>query len=198
VLLAGLTAAAFGACGGGERQDENEPEGTFKVDVTRASFPAEQTLAKVSEVRITVRNVDTKDVPNVAVTLNGLDVRLDDASLADPSRPQFVINAVPTNIGGFPEAKEAGPKGGETAYVNTWALGELKPNESKTFVWKVTAVRAGKYKLAYEVSGGLNGKAKAVDASGKQPKGSFTGEVSKEPPKTRVADDGKTVVEDTR
>jgi hypothetical protein len=198
MLLAGLTAAAIGACGGGERQDEDEPEGNYRVDVTRASFPAEQSLAKVSELRITVRNVDSKSVPNVAVTVNGFDVRLDDPSLADPTRPQFVLNAQPKNIGGFPEAKEAGPEGGETAYVNTWALGELKPNESKTFVWKVTAVRAGRYRIAFEVGGGLNGKAKAVDQAGKQPKGTFTGEVSKDAPKTRVADDGRTVVEDTR
>ena len=40
-----LTAAAFAAgCGGGERQDANEPSGTFKVDVVKASFTKKQRL----------------------------------------------------------------------------------------------------------------------------------------------------------
>ena len=46
-----IVTALFGAallasgCGGGERQDADEPSGTFKVDVS-ASFPAEQRLAR--------------------------------------------------------------------------------------------------------------------------------------------------------
>jgi len=32
------------------------------------------------------------------------------------------------------------PRGAETAYKDTWALGALKPGRSKTFNWDVTAV----------------------------------------------------------
>lgn len=190
-----LAAAAFAAgCGGGERQDADEPEGTYKVEVTEASFPGEQKLAKRSTLRITVRNADTKAIPNIAVTLRGLERRVDDPDLADPRRPVFALNGEPVEIGGLPESRPQTPRGGDTAYVDTWALGELRPGQSRTFEWSVTAVEAGPYKLTYEISAGLDGKAKAVDRSGQTPRGVFTGTISDEPPDARVAADGRTVV----
>jgi hypothetical protein len=199
--LAGLCAIgliALSGCGGGDRQDKDEPSGKYRVDVTEASFPAEQKLAKQSDIVIAVKNTGNETVPNITVTLNGLDYRLKDPQVADPSRPQFVINGVPKNIGSFAESKEAAPEGGETAYVNTWALGPLSPGKERTFRWTVTAVKAGPYKLTYEVAAGLNGKAKAVNASDQTPRGLFAGTVTEKPPKTRVSDDGKTVIEGTR
>jgi hypothetical protein len=191
-------ALGLGACGGGERQDENEPEGQFKVEVVNANFPEQQKLAKRSELEITVRNAGREAVPNIAVTVDGFDVRLKDPDLADPARPVFVINGQPKRIGDFAESKQQAPEGGDTAYVNTWALGQLQPGEEKTFRWSVTAVRAGDYRLEYKVAAGLDGKAKAVDDSGNPPTGIFVGTVEDEPPDTRVAEDGKTVVGGTR
>jgi hypothetical protein len=83
--------------------------------------------------------------------------------------------------------------------VNTWACGRLRRGDERTFVWKVTAVKAGPYKLSWRVAAGLNGKAKAVAAGGgAAPSGTFTGTVSDAAPKVRIADDGKTVVNETR
>ena len=178
-------------------QDENEPEGNFPLEVVDASFPGEQKLAKRSELRITVRNAGSETVPNIAVTVQGFSERRDNPDLADPERPIFVINGVPTEIGGLPEAKEAAPAGCDTAYVNTWACGPLKAGREKTFRWSVTAVQAGGYKVSYRVAAGLDGKAKAIPSSG-QLAGTFSGEVSDEAPDTRVADDGKTVIRGTR
>jgi hypothetical protein len=183
------------ACGSGERQDENEEAGDYRVEVVDASFPQKQSLARKSSLVIKVRNADRKTVPNIAVTVDGFTVRERNASLSDPNRPQFAINGEPVSIGGFPEAKEAGPRGGETAYVGTWALGPLKAGQEKTFRWTVTAVKAGAYRIKYEVSAGLDGKAKAVDSAGTRPSGLFVGTVSDKPPQTRIAEDGKTVVE---
>ena len=192
-------ALALSACGGGERQDENEPEGDFKVEVVKAEFPSKQKLAKRSDLVITVKNAESsKSIPNIAVTVRGFDVKLDNDQLADPKRPVFVINGVPKEIGTFPESKEAGPEGGETAYVDTWALGPLKAGEEKTFKWSVTAVRPGPYRLRYRVSAGLDGKAKAVGTGGQAPAGLFLGTVKDEAPDTRIADDGKTVIEGLR
>ena len=167
-------------CGGGERQDANEPSGTYKVQVVEAKFPDKQSLAKRSTLTITVKNVDTKTIPDVAVTVKSFDQTKNDPTLADPRRPQFVVNR--------------GPAGGDTAYVGTSALGPLKPGEMKTFKWDVTAVVAGKYSLKYAVAAGLNGRARAVLARGGRPSGEFTGTVSNKAPEARVADDGKTVV----
>jgi hypothetical protein len=78
--------------------------------------------------------------------------------------------------------------------VGTSALGPLKPGETKTFEWDVTAVAAGKYSLKYAIAAGLDGKARAVLAGGGRPAGRFTGTISSKAPNTKVADDGKTVV----
>ncbi len=131
------------SCGGDPRQDEDEPDGKFAVSAD-ATFPSKQKLAKRSTLAITVRNDENrKAIPNVAVTVNGFDTRIRQQGVADPSRPVFVINGRPKSIGTFPETKEDGPVGGETAYVNTWALGRLGPGKTKTFKWNVTAVRPG-------------------------------------------------------
>ena len=197
--LAVLGLLAIAGCGGGERQDADEPEGDFAVDVLRAQFPVQQTLARRSDLVITVRNAGERTVPNVAMTVEGFNYKEDDPDLADPERPRFAINGVPVEIGGFPEAKDASPRGCDTAYVNTWACGPLKPGKEKTFRWSVTAVKAGPFKIDWRVAAGLDGKAKAVSAGGGPAQnGSFAGTISDVAPETRVADDGKTVVTGTR
>jgi hypothetical protein len=198
LALAGVVATA--GCGGAERQDEDEREGEFAVEVVRASFPEDQKLAKSSSLVITVRNAGNETIPNVAVTVDGFNFRKANPDLADPERPQFVINGRPREIGGFPEAKDASPLGCDTAYVNTWACGPLAADKQKTFRWSVTAVEAGDFEINWRVAAGLDGKAKAVNAGGGggAPSGSFSGQVSDEAPEVRVADDGETVVEGTR
>jgi hypothetical protein len=129
------------------------------------------------------------------VTIAGLDYRATQPGLANPERPQFAVNAVPREIGGFPEAKDATPDGCDTAYVNTWACGPLKPGAQRTFEWKLTPVKAGPYKISWRVVAGLNGKAKAVASTGGgAPAGTFSGSVSNAAPDVRIAADGKTVV----
>jgi hypothetical protein len=190
---------ALAGCGGGERQDENEPEGNFAVEVVRASFPDHQKLAKSSDMIVTVRNAGDKTIPDIAVTVNGFDERKKDPDLADPTRPVFAVNGVQVEIAGFPEAKDATPRGCDTAYVNTWACGPLKPDEEKTFRWTVTAVQAGDYRIDWRVAAGLDGKAKAVAAGGgPAPRGQFAGTISNAAPDVRVADDGHTIVNGTR
>ena len=197
--VAALCLVAVAGCGGGERQDENEPEGSYPVEVVRASFPENQKLAKSSNLLVTVRNAGQETIPNIALTVNGLDERKDDPDLADPTRPVFALNGVQVQIAGFPEAKDASPRGCDTAYVNTWACGPLRPNEQRTFRWSVTAVRAGDFSVNWRVAAGLDGKAKAVTpGGGPAPRGQFSGTISDEAPDVRVADDGKTIVNGTR
>ena len=196
LVLTGVFALA--GCGGGERQDEDEPEGDFDVEVTRATFPKEQRLAQTSNLLITVRNAGDRVLPNVAVTVEGFDFEKDDETLSDSSRPQFAVNGVPREIGGFPDAKDATPLGCDTAYVDTWACGPLRAGDEKTFRWSVTAVKAGPYEITWRVAAGLNGNAVAVGVEGTPARGTFAGEVSDVAPEVRVGDDGRTVVEGTR
>jgi hypothetical protein len=178
--LGALVALVVAGCGGGERQDKNEPEGTFDVDVSRASFPLTQHVSQQSRLRIRVRNRGNKTIPNVAVTLKGLSERDKQEGLADPNRSIWII--------------DEGPKGGDTAYVGTWALGSLRPGDSKTFVWRVTPTRSGQYDVRYEIAAGLDGKAKARSSEGGKPTGSFTVRVSGKPADARVDPDTGRVV----
>jgi hypothetical protein len=167
-----LVALLLGACGGGEKQDANEPSGTWKLDVLSASFPGKQHLGEQTTLQITVKNADDREVPNIAVTVDGFDQRHDDPTLADPKRPIWIVNTPPVNAA--------------SAFTNTWSLGALPPGHTRTFAWKVTAVRAGTYSVRYKVAAGLDGKAKAVLADGSPPKGSFIARVTRKPRPVKI------------
>ena len=181
--LAALTLGALvvsGCGGGGERQDEDEPTGEWTVDVVEADFPEQQRLAEQVSLKLRVRNADSQAIPNVAVTVNGFSARSEQPGLADPDRPVWII--------------DDGPRGGVTAYTNTWALGRVAAGQEKEFVWKVTPVKAGRYEVRYRVSAGLDGKAKAVLAGGAQPSGTFDVQISREPDQSRVDPDTGEVI----
>jgi hypothetical protein len=177
--IAGVTATAaivagglVAGCGGGERQDADEPEGTYKVDVVDAEFPLAQRLAKAETLTIRVRNADSKKIPNVAVTVDSFTTASKQEGLADPQRPVWIV--------------DDGPRGGTTAYTNTWALGEIPPGQERTFAWKVTAIKSGEYTVKYRVSAGLDGKAKAQLGDGGVPEGSFKVSIADTPPAATV------------
>ena len=171
-IAAGLAALAVAGCGGGERQDAAEPSGTFEVDVVSATFPAKQHLAQPERFVISVRNSGDRTVPNLAVTVNSFSARSEQPGLADPERAVWVV--------------DSSPRGGDTAYTNTWALGPLAPGKTRRFVWRVTAVQAGTHTVKWQVAAGLNGKAKATLSGNRAPAGSLTVDVSEKPAQAHV------------
>jgi hypothetical protein len=188
-LIAAL--AAVSGCGG-QVQSDNEPEGDYKLAVSEASFPAKQAIAEQSTMRIRVRNEEQKTIPDVAVTvetkgsggggedgagLTAFGQKASDSRLADPNRPIWVLDQE--------------PRGGTSAYSNTWTLGPLEGGETKTFEWKLTAVEPGTYSLAYKVAPGLDGKAKLADGS--KADGTFDVTVTDEPIPARVNSKGEVV-----
>lgn len=172
-LACGATAiVAAAGCGGDDRQDADEPSGTFAVDVD-ASFPERQRLARSEELEISVRNTGRDAVPNVAVTVDGLEAASKQQGLADPNQPVWIV--------------DAGPRGGVTAYANTWALGRVEAGQTKKFTWRVTPVRAGTHEVRWKVAAGLNGRAKAsLGDSGEEPSGTFSVRVADTPPRSRI------------
>jgi hypothetical protein len=168
-VLAG--AVALPGCGGAQ-QDATEPSGTFRVDVVDASFPVKQRLAEPEDLRIAVKNTGDHDVPNVAVTVDSFSQVSTQQGLADPQRPVWIV--------------DESPRGGDTAYVNTWALGRLRPGQTKTFHWRVTAIASGEHKVHWAVAAGLNGKAKARLRGNRTPEGDFTVQISPKPSQARV------------
>jgi hypothetical protein len=189
LVAAAVTAGLLATAGcGGKRQDADEPSGQFKVDVTSASFPARQTIAEPARMKIEVRNADKRALSNVAVTVQtkpsttgaaplAFGQADSDTRLADTGKPVWIV--------------DAGPSGGDTAHTNTWALGRMFPGETKTFTWRLTAVKAGTYTVAYRVAPGLDGKAKP--AGGTRTRGTFTVTISDKPVPARVDDNGNVV-----
>ena len=128
-----------------------------------------------------VRNDSGKTIPNLAVTITsdddakggaGFTTRSTAADLADPTRPLWIV--------------DEGPRGGDTAYVSTWALGPVADGRTKTFEWHVTPIVAGTHMLRWHVAAGLNGKAVARTANGQDPAGTFRVRVASKPAPVKV------------
>jgi hypothetical protein len=203
--MPGLAMVAAG-CGGGTTvkgapQDTDEKAGDYPVSVEEAEFPLQQALAKSTTMRVVVRNAGDQKIPDIAITVqckkakNGQDGSFDrqvggSPQQADKNRPIFVVDQIPGAA--RPASRQnLDPLERSSAYVDTYTLGELGPNRTATFEWKVTAVRAGPFRICYRVAAGLDGKAIAKPASGSLPlEKEWTGNVSNAAPKTGVADDG--------
>jgi len=224
VALACATSLVAAGCGGGTRQDEDEPDGNFPVEVVSTEFPEEQKLAKDSKMQIVVRNAGDEEIPVISVTVEcpgqepededdrsagsggspsgsgsqggGFNYRSTFPGVADPSRPQFVVNTIPTRTPRNYDRGRLDPLERSSSYVSTFPLGKLAPNREATFTWDVTAVRSGPYKICWKVNAGLDGKAKAKPFQGTPIAGEFSGTVSDEAPDARIADDGRTIIEE--
>ena len=188
-MVSAVACLALAGCGG-DRQDADEPEGEFALEVVEATFPERQTTAQHSTMRIAVRNIDDRNLPNLAVTINtespgGADpagafaMAATDPRLADPEQPVWIV--------------DRGPSGGDTAATNTWAVGPVFPGQTREIEWRLTAVRPGTYTVNYSVSPGLHGR--AVPANGQDTTGSFRVQISDEPVPARVNRKGEVVRE---
>ena len=201
---------ALAACGSGARQDANEPTGKFPVTISAASFPARQRLAQHSVLVIRVRNSGTKPIPNVAVTICnvtctysphqppgwGTSVQpfgeyLHQPGLASHSRPVWIVDRPPGPC--HYSCQNGGAGSYFTAASNTWAAGQLPPGHTATFTWGVTAVAAGAHTVAWQVSAGLYGKARAVLSNGSIPKGAFRVRITRVPQQAFVTSGGKII-----
>jgi len=175
-------------CGSGAHQDAGEPAGTFAMKVVRASFPTAQSIARQTKFELQVSNTGTRTVPDVAVTIDSFDYASNYPELAANKRPVWAIERGPGAIADPPvESQEVSlPGGGQTAYVNTWALGALAPSKTRTFIWRVVPVKAGSYTVHYTVAAGLAGKAKARLSSGAPVQGQFAVDIAPAPGPTHV------------
>lgn len=184
VALAFAILAAAG-CGGGERQDANDADGTYRVAVD-PTFPARQGLADETELRLVVENKSGKTIPNLAATIEMAGdgdqaqafARLDQAvGLASRSRPVWIVDASP----------------GATAYDDTWAYGPLPPGRRATLSWQVSAISAGRWRIRWRLIGSLGGRAKVVERDGVRAQGTFDVVVGRAPAQARVGANGEVI-----
>src|SRR5512132_3225448 len=64
-----LVSAGVASCGGGSRQDANEAEGDFPVQIVSADFPTKQQLAENTNLTLSVANTGDKTIPDLAITI---------------------------------------------------------------------------------------------------------------------------------
>lgn len=198
-------AALLAACGGSGSADK-EAAGEFDVGVTAASFPSLQRLGQTSLLKLSLKNEGEKAVPNLVVYFSvagkqgataslPFGVHERQAELANPTRPVWVLAE------GFPKRAQAGAEAGDSAEKNpattadpkTFAFGPLAAGQTRSLVWKLSAVRQGRYTLRYQVGAGLGTQTKAKTEGGVAPGGTFVAEVTAQTPDTEVTDDGEIV-----
>jgi hypothetical protein len=182
-----LLCALFAVACGDERQDADAPSGRFDLDVTEATFPAQQRIAEPSTLKLQVENTGDRAVPDLAVIVEtdpaqegqspvAFGQSTDDPTLAASARPIWVL--------------DDGPAGGTSAYTNTWAVGPLGEGQSRTVEWKLTAARAGRYTVTWRLAPSLVGD---VSLGEGRTEGSFDVTISDEPVPARVRGDGEVV-----
>lgn len=167
--------------------------------MTEASFPTKQKLGQTALLQLGIRNTGKRTVPGLTVTFTiagkrGVNsslpfaVRDPQPELASPERPVWVL------AGGYPRLHgSADPGGTSTSNRRTFNFGELKPGATVRGVWKLSAVRPGKYTVLYRIDAGFGGRAKAKTTGGVAPGGSFTTRISEALPETEVTDSGEIV-----
>jgi hypothetical protein len=192
-------AVLLAACGSSSSSDSNEKAGNYEVTVTDASFPTEQFIGQTALLKIDLKNSGKETVPALTVTVNvegkeGAEARIPfaihdpQAGLAGPDRPVWVLSATYPRLNG-----SSAPGGAESSNARTYTFGALKPGKSVEAVWKLSAVRAGKYTLGYEVEAGLSGEARAKTSSGARAGGTFVTDITTELPETEVNAAGEIV-----
>jgi hypothetical protein len=188
VVLALASTLLAAGCGGGARMDANEPAGTYAVKIVHASFPTSQAIARPASFALEVKNTGARTVPNIAVTVDSFNYASNSPELAADKRPIWAIERGPGATASQPVSTQevSLPGGGQTAYVNTWALGALAPGKTRTFIWHVVPVKAGAHTVHYSVAAGLAGKAKARLASGAPAEGQFAVNIAPAPKLTHV------------
>ena len=196
-----MLALSIAACGSGSSSDANEAAGTYTVKVTRAEFPTRQELGQTSLLRLGIRNEGNKTIPalTVSFSLGGKEGRTSnlpfgihdpEPGLAQPDRPVWVLSARYPKFAGSAE-----PGGAETSNPKTYDFGPLKPGATTNVVWKLSAVRSGRYALLYTIAAGLSGEAKARTAGGAEPGGSFAARIVAPTPNKVVNGAGEVVAE---
>jgi hypothetical protein len=201
-LAAALTVALsllVAACGGGSSSDSNEAEGTYRVQVTEAEFPTKQRLGGTYLLDLGVRNTSKKTIPalTVSVSIKGkqgqgstlpFGIHDPQPELAQPDRPVWVLAEHYPKFAG-----DSTPGGAATSNPKTFDFGALKAGKSADVVWKLSAVKAGKYTLLYSIDAGLSGKAKAETGSGVTPGGSIAVDINPVEYNTEVTGSGEVV-----
>jgi hypothetical protein len=139
--LTALIALSIAACGGESSSDANEVEGTYRVQVADASFPAEQQLGQTYLLELSVHNTSDKTIPalTVNISIKGKEgagstlpfgIHDPQPELAQPDRPIWVLAEHYPKFAGSSTAGGAG-----TSNPKTFDFGPLKKGATASVVF---------------------------------------------------------------
>jgi hypothetical protein len=154
VTIVIVAALSIAGCGSGQRQDAHAKSGTWNVIVEGWVFPKHQYLGTPTNFILRIRNVDTADIPQLALTVGGLKTHVDQPGAASPIRPIWLTTT--TNYA------QVTPYNSPTA--TTFNLGPLPAGGVKNYVVNLTPLRRGHHEVSYSLAGNLFGDAKIVDS----------------------------------
>jgi hypothetical protein len=167
--------------------------------VTGATFPTKQELGQTSLLRLGLRNAGRKTIPalTVSFTIAGKEgetsnlpfgIHDPEPELAQPDRPVWALAAHYPKFVGSSE-----PGGAETSNPKTFDFGPLKAGATADVVWKLSAVKSGRYAVLYTVGAGLSAASKATTSGGAKPGGSFAVRIASATPNRVVNGRGEVV-----
>ncbi|MCX6394708.1 MAG: hypothetical protein NTY57_07670 [Solirubrobacterales bacterium] len=181
---------AISGCGGSTSgSNQSHADGTFRVSTPGISFPVSQHINKEAVLKIPVRNLGTRPIPDVTITLT--------TGTSGTSAPAF------SNVDSQPGLAEhwkhvwfldLPPANGDTALANSWSLGEVAPGATATFTWHVHPSITGPHLLNWKISPAMLG-GQAVLVNGAPATGSFQVVIKSKAPSATVRSDG-TVAKD--
>lgn len=193
-----MAAFVVAGCGGGGKpgQFSDEPKGEYEVEVTKASFPASQKVARTYELKLDVENTGDETIPalNISIGMPGrgstlaFAYRSPQPGLAASQRPVWVLEE------GYPKLSGTIGRGGaQTSSRRTFQFGSVEPGRTARTVWRLTAVKPGRFEVSWRIEAGLGPGVDAVDRSGGTPTGFFDVKVNDRPILTEIDDQGRIV-----
>lgn len=192
-LAVAATALAGAGCGAEKSPDVATPSGSYSVELSDARFPADQHVSAPADLRLTVRNLSAETIPHLVVTLrtagDGLPAGRGPFDVLEPrqeSRPVWITSpGFPKELPGATSDAAAGRAAdgsAQTGLVSTYSFDDLAPRRSRTLVWRVTPVRAGRYRVSYGLSASTSGAATLKAAGGGRLAGRFDVQVASTAP----------------
>lgn len=153
-LLLALTLVLSG-CGSEAPQDKNAPSGTWRVTVLDWHFPRIQPLGTPQSFTVRVRNDDTRTIPQLTITISGLQTRVYQPGAAGDVRPVWLTDEV--DFGGFSTYN--------SPLQQTFTVGAVEPGDVATYNVNLTPSRRGAHVVGYRLSPAPLGDNKIVNAS---------------------------------
>ncbi|MBJ7459820.1 MAG: hypothetical protein JHD02_11565 [Thermoleophilaceae bacterium] len=159
MALVVAVAISVAGCGRSERQDKDAPSGTWTVAVEEWSFPKRQFLGTPTEFVLKIRNTDSRAIPQLIATIEGLNMRVKQVGAASEIRPIWLTSE--NNYAQF------------TAYnaplASSFNLGLLDPGDTKTYTVTLSPLRRGTHEVGYRLAPSLLGDGKIVEGADNTP-----------------------------